>query len=75
MRTTNQNLIVNIVMVKRDVIEDARRYIPQPNFLSSLFRKVINEKIPLIRPMTTIIIVIPAATCIKDDCFPNDVFG
>ena len=46
MTTVNQNLIVNIVIVSKDVIEDANKYNPQPTFLTSLFRKVIKEKKP-----------------------------
>jgi len=68
-------LIVNIVIVRREVIEDANRYIPQPTFLNSLFRNVIKEKMPLMKPMTNIIIVRPAAVCTKTDCFRNDIFG
>jgi len=65
-------LIVNIVIVRREVIEEANKYIPQPTFLNSLFRNVIKEKIPLMKPITNIIILSPAAVCIKADCFRND---
>jgi len=73
-RTTNQNFSVNIVIVRREVIEDASKYIPQSTFLNSLFRNVIKEKIPLMKPITNIIIVSPGAIWIKTDCFRNDIF-
>lgn len=74
-RITNQNLTVKIVIVSRDAIEDANKYIPQPTFLSSLLWKVIKEKIPLMKSIRNKIMVIPAAVCIKADCFANDMFG
>jgi len=73
-RTTNQNFSVTIVIVRREVTEDASKYIPQPTFLNSLFRNVIKEKIPLMKPITNIIIVSPAAVCTKTDYFRNDIF-
>jgi len=35
-RMRNQNLNVSIVTVRREVIDDVRRYIPQPTFRESL---------------------------------------
>ena len=75
MRRTDQNFIVNMPIVRREVIEDARRYIPQPIFLGSLFKKVTKEKIPLTRPTTNIIMVIPAAACTIVDCLIKDSPG
>ncbi len=74
-RTTNQYLTVNIVIVSRDVIEDASRYSPQPTCLSSLFWKVIKEKMPLMKPVRNITMVIPAVSCIITDWFQNILFG
>ena len=62
-------------MVNKDVIDDASRYDPQPTIRSSLFLKVIKEKMLLIKPIRNIIMVILAATCIKTDCFPKDIFN
>ncbi len=57
MRTTNQNLIVNIVIVRKEVIDDAKRYIPQPIVRKSSFLNVRNERTLLIKPATKRIIV------------------
>ncbi len=60
MRTTNQNLTVKILIVRKEVIDDARRYIPQPIVRKSSFLNVINERTLLIKPATKRIIVTAA---------------
>ncbi len=48
---------MNIEMVRREVIDDARRYIPHPNFRNSLLLNVKKERMLLIRPPTNMSIV------------------
>jgi hypothetical protein len=56
-RATNQNLIANMQIVARDVIDDAKRYIPQPTFRKSLLLNVKKERMLLVKPAINIIIV------------------
>jgi hypothetical protein len=46
--------------VRKEVIDDARRYIPQPIVRKSSFLNVINERTLLIKPATKRIIVTAA---------------
>jgi hypothetical protein len=66
-RTTNQNLIVNILTVTREVIDDAKRYIPHPTFCKSLLRNVTKERTLLINPATNIMIDKAALILIEND--------
>ena len=74
MRTKNQDFVVNIHIVKREVIDEARRYIPELTFRASLLRKVKNERTLLIIPATNKVIVKPALTLTKDEYWIKVVF-
>jgi hypothetical protein len=62
-------------MVRREVIEDARRYIPHPTIRNSLLLNVENEKTLLTRPPTNMITVRPAFIFTMTDCLFNFIFG
>lgn len=71
----NQNLNVNAIIVSREVIDDARRYIPQPTCPKSFPGNVKKERTLSIRPTANIIIVTAALIFTEIDCSINVVFG
>jgi hypothetical protein len=57
-----------VVTVNNEVPDEHNRYIPQPTSLDFVLLKVIIDKIPLMIPMTNIIIVITALTFTLKGC-------
>jgi hypothetical protein len=58
---------VNILIVIREVIDDAKRYIPQPTFRNSLFLNVNKDRTLLIEPPMNIMIAKVVLVFTKND--------
>jgi hypothetical protein len=56
-RRRNKNFNPNIIIVNEVVMDEPKRYKPQPNSRTDLFLNVIIERTPLTNPATTNIIV------------------
>jgi hypothetical protein len=56
-RRRNKYFNPNIIVANKVVIDEPKRYKPQPTSRTDLFLNVINERTPLINPDTTKIIV------------------
>jgi hypothetical protein len=60
-----------MIIVSNEVMDDAKRYIPQPISRDFSLKKVIIDKILLIIPITNITIVIVAAMITVIGCSDN----
>jgi hypothetical protein len=74
-RMRNQNLIVNMVIVRREVIDDVRRYMPQPTVRESLLWNVIKERTLLMRPTANMTMVGVVLIFTDNGRFANVVLG
>jgi len=74
-RMKNQNLIVNMVIVRKEVIDDVRRYMPQPTVRESLLWNVIKERTLLMRPTANMTMVGVVLTFTENGWFANVVLG
>lgn len=74
-RTTNQNLHVNVLTVRSEVIDEARRYGPQPTSRHFWARNVNMAKQLWIKPNTNMIIVDAAHHWLNLGCSPIVTFG
>jgi hypothetical protein len=66
-RRSIKNFNPNIIIVSKTIIDELNRYKPQPTSRTILFLNVIKQKIPLMSPATTKIIVNAKLNCTIDD--------
>jgi hypothetical protein len=67
----NQNFIVNTIIIRIEVIDEANRYNPQPTCCEDFLRKVKQQRISLIIPNVNINIVTPALIFTDVRCSEN----